>query len=139
MSHNIDSFNKVVAFSLAKAYEQFPCVCSISFDEMIKLVEYGCNGIDTTDTAKKEFIKNCIYWLDEEVELLRVSEGFNNKLDIKLTIKGLQHLKKIPKSLEQNIGNILLSNTKQYLKDGMTKGINEAISFGIDSLMENLQ
>lgn len=138
MSKNIDSFNRVVGYVLGEAYGVFPCLCSIEPKKLDSLIDYGCNGYGNTKDDKIDFATSTIHWLAEEANMLHVSEGFGGKIDVRLTIKGLQHLKKVPKSIQQNIGDIFLDSAKKTLAKGIDRVIDDAFAFGVDSLLEGL-
>jgi hypothetical protein len=133
MAKNIDSFNRIVGFVLSHAYEGFPCVVDIDLKDMVYLVDYGCDGKSTSDSKKVDFIVNCLSWLSDETGLIDFSINYSGINTIKLTLKGLSYLKKVPKSIDKKctIGDMLSNG----VKEGSKYIGNELLEQGVDILL----
>ncbi len=138
---NIETFDKMVGYVFSELYESFPICLEIKANPFLKKIEMH--------SEKNELIlSETLFWLRESgfITFKSPIEKSISKMDgviphplfscVVLTAKGLEILKKIPKSVdeEKGIGEEIIDAVKIGAKDRISQLVSSALSIAMGNI-----
>lgn len=139
---NIESFDKCVGYVLGELYENFPICVRINLKEFLQKNKHDVND-------KEELIlSETLFWLrdnnflifthpeEKDVSHFQEVRAFPQFTCVVLTAKGLDVLKKAPKSIKENkgIGEHIMEAVNTGAKEQLSNLVGTVLSTAIKAL-----
>lgn len=136
MPHNIDKFDQVVAYIFAELYKSFPVRKAVDIytfydckeGEYIAGIWYDSGELTIED---QKFFCDTICWLiDTGYVIGTLKNQMDHRANITLSMKGLQLLKSVPKSVNNKatLGDQLLSVLSSGAKESAASLVGKALT-----------
>lgn len=130
---NIQRFDEITGKVLASLYQSFPVPMNLPAADFVEPATRICEHLgDEIPSEEAEFFIACVEWLAEAGYLKLRETHYGFALDVVLTAKGLETLKAVPQSLNDNesIGEQLIEATRKGVTDQVRDLTNSFLKRG---------